>query len=218
MLNSDFYIPLMEFLGLYLGQDFELILCDTEKVLQVENPFDSSQVPGAPLGEMQQSFIENPDCQDIPYTINYRALTSSKEKLRSATLFIREKNKLVGLLTINSKVSKLIEVREILDTLINGESGHNTSTVKEKTNKKKPTEYYETLSISVNEIIDSVISDACRTFGANPERFTSDEKFQIIQEMDSKGVFLVKGSVAEVARQLKTSDTTIYRYLHQINK
>ena len=40
----------------------------------------------------------------------------------------------------------------------------------------------------------------------------------VIREMDSRGVFLAKGSVIEVAKKLKSSKATIYRYLQQLEK
>ena len=215
MLNLKDYIPIMKFLALYLGEDCELILCDTQKVLHIENSFDDSAHPGDPIGEMQQAFINNPKFHKLPYTINYRAMTASREKLRSATLFIKEHEKLTGLLTINMKVSNLLLLRETLENMINGTSPHHTTHLSAR--QEKPAEYYETLSLSVTELIDSVIDEACIRFSITPERFTANEKKSIVREMDTRGVFLVKGSISEVAKKLKSSDATIYRYLHQIN-
>lgn len=216
MIQTEYYVPLVEFLGLYLGRECEIILCDTEKVLYIENAFDSLQAAGDPLSEIQQTLLQNPEPVHAPYTVNYRTLTASHEKLRSATLFLYEGQRLAGLLTINSKVTKLLKIREVLDELINGETASGSTSV--KTTKSKPTEYYETLSLSVSEVIDNVIADSCETYHAIPERLTTDEKIQIIRVMDHKGIFLVKGSVSEVAKKLKSSDATIYRYLQQISK
>ncbi|WP_238558869.1 helix-turn-helix domain-containing protein [Yersinia pestis] len=40
-----------------------------------------------------------------------------------------------------------------------------------------------------------------------------DEKKEIVKKLNEKGVFLLKGAVAEVAMRLETSEQTIYRYL-----
>lgn len=213
MIDLNLYEPILNFLASFLGHDTELLLCDTEKILLVFNSQDPSHTVNAPLSDMQKSFLTNPDCKKIPHTVNYRAMTSAQEKLRSATMFIYEEDEIVGFFTINAKVTNLLMVRDIINTLINGEMSQQNHSDP----PQKPTEYYETLTLSVSRIIDSVISDSARRFKASPDRFTADEKLLTMREMDKRGVFLVKGSVSEVAAKLKSSEATIYRYLHQIN-
>ncbi len=81
MLNVDFYRPIVEFLALYMGSNTEVILCDTENILLIENSMDEERFEGAPIGEMQQALIQNPECRNIPYNINYRTLSKTGEKL-----------------------------------------------------------------------------------------------------------------------------------------
>ena len=201
MLNVEFYRPIIEFLSLYLGTDTEIILCDTERILLVENPMNENHRAGAPLSEMQQALIQNPDCQNIPYNINYRTLSSKGDKIRSATLFIRDGETLLG---------------RHLDLLISGEQDHNVLQPAKK--KNIPRQSYEMLTLSVTEIVDNVLEEATIRFGAPPGRLTTNEKLSVIREMDSRGVFLAKGSVVEVAEKLGSSKATIYRYLHQLDK
>lgn len=216
MKNLEEYKSIMKFLSLYLGHDFELILSDTEQILHIENSFDNSLQAGSPLRDMQKELIHNPDCQSIPYTINYRDMTQSKEKLRSATYFIRDNEELIGLLTINMKVTSLLSMRDTLENLINGCGSHNRTS--NSVDSQKPAVYYESLSQSSTDLIDAVMEEACRRFKATPDRFTTEEKLSTVREMDKRGIFLVKGSVSEVAKKLNSADVTIYRYLHQINK
>lgn len=213
MLNIELYRPIMEFLALYLGKDSEIILSDTEKIRLIQNPSHKGHYEGAPLGEMLQAMIHNPECSTMPFNVNYRTLSQSGEKMRSATMFIREEQLLIGLLTINTNVSELIKVRSALDFLINGgQSEHSRKTNTEH----KPKDSFETLSLSVTGIIGSVLEEAAIRFNAPYNRLTASEKLSVIREMDSRGVFLAKGSVNEVADRLGASKATIYRYLHQL--
>ena len=215
MLNVDFYRPIVEFLALYMGSNTEVILCDTETILLIENSMNEEHFKGAPIGEMQQALIHNPECRDLPYNINYRTLSKTGEKIRSATLFIRDTDgTLLGLLTINQSVGELIRLRSVLDMLISGEQNHNVLHKSKHTNK--PKQSYEALTLSVTEIIDRVLEEATIRFGAPPNRLTANEKISTIREMDGRGVFLAKGSVNEVADKLGSSKATIYRYLHQL--
>lgn len=212
MLNVELYRPIMEFLALYLGKKSEIILCDTQKILLIQNPSDDSHYEGAPLGEMLLAMISNPECSTMPYNVNYRTLSRSGEKMRSATMFIREDQNLTGLLTINTNVSELIKARSALDFLISGEAGHS----RQKKGEHKPKDSFETLTLSVTGIIGSVLDEATIRFNAPYNRLTAYERLSVIREMDSRGVFLAKGSVNEVADKLGASKATIYRYLHQL--
>ncbi|NLJ60892.1 MAG: hypothetical protein GX338_08095 [Firmicutes bacterium] len=215
MIDVDFYKPIIKFLALYLGSNTEILLCDTEQILYVENPFNNSHKAGMPLGDMEESFIERRIYEEIDYTINYRSLTFNHEKLRSATLFIKNKNnKLDGMITINTKVSDLLQVRGIIDRLINGDQPINPT---HSSKDAKPQQYYEIHSFSVIEVINSVIDESVTYYGVPPQRLTADEKLDIVRKLDDRGIFLVKGSIAEVAKKLSCSEATVYRYLQQIN-
>lgn len=214
MLDIERYKPLLHFLSLYLGAKTELLLCDTQKVLYIENPLDGSRTAGMALGEMEQSFIASGHCHDVPYTVNYRAMTPRGERLRSATMFLRDAaGALIGLLTINTQVEQLLGVREVIDRLING----NEFGVNQPEQAAKPQQYYETLSMSVIEMSNSIIDRCIQRFGVPAERLTAEEKLMVVRELDACGTFLIKGSVSEVAKRLFSSEATIYRYLQQIN-
>ena len=49
------------------------------------------------------------------------------------------------------------------------------------------------------------------------ERLTQDEKMEIMATLNRKGVFLLKGSVSYVAKELHSSEASIYRYLGKLN-
>ena len=212
MLNIEVYRPIVEFLALFLGSEAEIILADTEKILLIKHPMDDSRYAGAPISEMQRALIQNPKCNTLPYNINYRTLSSKGDKMRSATMFIREGDVLVGLLTINHNVGELVRIRTYLNTLISGDQDYNVLQV------TRPMQTYETLTLSVTEIINQVLEESAIRFNSSPGRLTAHEKLSVIREMDNRGVFLAKGSVMEVAEKLGSSKATIYRYLHQLEK
>ena len=213
MLDLEIYGQMMEFLSLYLGKNSEIILCDTKNILLVQNPFNETTKPGAPLAEMQQVMLQNPDFKDIKHNINYRSLSSIGEKMRSATLFIQKDGELQGLLTINMNVNEWVRMRSLMDNLINGDQEFNYLKP-----QKKSVQSYETLSLNMSEIINKVLEEAIIRFDAPISRLKSSERLSIIREMDSRGVFLTKGSVNEVAEKLFISKATIYRYLQQLEK
>ncbi len=213
MLNVEVYRPVVEFLALFLGKEAEIILADTEKILLIKHPMDDSRCAGAPISEMQRALIQNPKCNALPYNINYRTLSSKGDKMRSATMFIRDGGALIGLLTINHNVGELVRIRTYLNTLISGDQDYNVLQP-----ASQPMQTYETLTLSVTEIINQVLEESAIRFNSSPIRLTAHEKLSVIREMDNRGVFLAKGSVMEVAEKLGSSKATIYRYLHQLEK
>jgi len=55
-------------------------------------------------------------------------------------------------------------------------------------------------------------------FETEPLRMTMEEKKQVVKNLESKGVFMLKGVVNEVAKSLKVSEQTVYRYLKELEK
>lgn len=218
MLNIEFYRPIVHFLAQYLGRDTEILLCDTQKILLAENPMNDDHCPGAPLSEIQQSLVANPEYSQEPYRINYPTLSNTGANVRSATMFIRDGENLAGLLTINTNVEELVRARRYLEFLIMGESeGKDPSRTSNKKGKSHQPSY-EVQTVSVTEVINTVMNEAVTRFGVPISRLTANEKLSVIRELNSRGAFLAKGSVNEVALRLGSSKASIYRYLHQLEE
>ncbi|MNI74519.1 hypothetical protein D3C73_1306070 [compost metagenome] len=49
-----------------------------------------------------------------------------------------------------------------------------------------------------------------------PDRLSSQEKIDIVRELNDLGVFLLKGGVSEAAAALSISEPTVYRYLQKL--
>jgi len=72
----------------------------------------------------------------------------------------------------------------------------------------------ETLSnLSMTDMLHELISEVLNAYPRSPTLLVMEEKKQIVKKLNDKGVFSLKGAVAEVARRLETSEQTIYRYL-----
>ena len=205
---------LLPFLREVLGPDTEILLFDTKHILYAANPITDRVKPGNDLGDMERSFLEEGTYKTMDSVVNYRALLPSRERLRASTLFLKNKDgSLAGFLTINVRVEGLLQVRDTIDALINGsecpggDQGTAPHTQPDLLNR------YEGVTVMVEDIIYAVIDENLTRFGVPAERLTSAERQQIVQELDKRGVFLVKGSVSEVAKRLGCYEVTIYRYL-----
>ena len=80
-------LPLMRFFSEMLGPDAEIILYDVDDrvVYQVLNPMDEEMVPGSEMRSLERKFLESHVYEKEEFIVNYRALSRSKHKLKSAT-------------------------------------------------------------------------------------------------------------------------------------
>ena len=61
------------------------------------------------------------------------------------------------------------------------------------------------------------MSQVVADYPVEVDRLTQDEKMEIMDILNRKGVFLLKGSVSHVAQTLHSSEASIYRYLGKLN-
>ena len=206
----DQYRIVAKFIAKFLGQDAQVILFDTknETILSVENQFDKERNVGDPIRNIERKFLDDKTYERKNYAMNYRAINGENQKLRSATLFIKDENKdLIGMLTINYRVTDLIDVREKIDEIINGYAFQDDEYA------SQDEQYLESFENPVDGFMNRVVSNIMSEYDVPADRLSPVEKQAITKKLDNKGVFLIKGSISHVASILNTSEVTIYRYL-----
>ena len=122
-----------------------------------------------------------------------------------ALLWNDNKN-LYGILTINVIVDRLIDIRNFINDLISG--------VQEQKNENQ---FLNSMDLSVTDFAINAINEEIEKYGVESSRLSADEKLQIVKKLDNKGIFLVKGSITELAKIFNTTETTIYRYINRIS-
>ena len=75
----------------------------------------------------------------------------------------------------------------------------------------------KTYPTSIAGATASIVSEVVSSYLVPVERLTQDEKMEIMAALNRKGVFLLKGSVSYVAKELHSSEASIYRYLGKLN-
>lgn len=212
------FVPLVAFLGAFLGERCEIVLHDTstkeKSVLAIANGHISGRREGAPLTDLALKFVVNKDYEKHDWVMGYTTRTSDGRPLHSATYFIREDDgELVGMLCLNMDTSDLLQARDILNKVI-AAAGLESSQAKGNPEQAGHT---ETFSGSMEELTENLIRRVVTEANVPPERMTVAEKMGIMATLDSHGVFLLKGSIRVVAEYLAASEATIYRYLQKLN-
>lgn len=218
------YCVLVEFLGKALGPDYEVVLHDLttpeHRIAAIVNNHISGRSTGAPLTNLALQFLADKTYEACDYKVNYRGMSSKNSKLRSSTMFIKDgSGEPIGMLCINFDTDKYFNIMENLSSLCQIPFPDCASIRSAEENERPVTaEGIETFAESMPEVIRSTLTDALKDASIPPERLTQSEKLTIVDALNQKGVFLLKGAVSEVARQLSSSDATIYRYLSKLNK
>lgn len=224
------YLPLVDFLAEALGPTAEVVLHDLRlrenSMIAIRNGEVSGRSAGATATEFAHKMARRAEEQGKSYMANYLGQPAGEKILRSSTYFIRDgERNVVGLLGINVDVTQLLAARQTVDQLLGlaetGEgrapavfsSGANPGLSKtapiagdERSPEERPDRNVEHM---VYAVLDRVLS-ACK---AAPSRLTAREKREVVEELNARGVFLLKGVVTEVARRLAVSEQTVYRYL-----
>ena len=211
----EIYKQLVPFLGKVLGNNCKIILFDLtrnkEEVIAIANGTLEGKGIGAPLTDLARSFIEKGVWKHQDYVTNFVGRTKDGVLLRSSNFFIKEKGRLIGLLCINISVEAYQNIsRDILRLSGLPEDIFAVSP------SDIPVEHISETTTNAADAARQVICDLYGSMGA--DRLTQAERLEIIRVLKSKDVFLIKGSVSQVASVLKCSDASIYRYLSTISK
>ena len=209
--NLDRYIPVTEFIAEIMGPDTEVILYSVtdRSVYYVINPMDEEMVVGSGLRSLERRFLENRLYDHESFVVNYRALSKHRNKLKSATLFLRGDNRqLIAMLTVNANVDRLVELRDMLNEMVSGHRPYDN---------QHGTSFYNSFEVSVEGIVSTTIRKELDKYKVPPDRLSQQEKIEIVRCLDQQGIFLVKGAIVEVAKSLQTTETTIYRYLNKLS-
>lgn len=208
----ELYIPLVDFIADIIGSHCEVLLHDIvdveNSVIAIRNGYISGRYLGCPLTDLGFKLLENRKYLQQSALVNYRSRTDSGEKLISSTYYIKdEKGKLIGMLCVNILNSAENQAKKIL-------TEYPLHALFPKVVPMDDTEEVtESLSTSLDNVVDGGISKVLTKYNISAERMSSEEKSAIVQELRDNGIFKIKGAITKVASRLKVSESTIYRYL-----
>ena len=192
-----------------LGRFMQITVSDTQTYLFAENVIGNEAVVGQDISDNEKYFLDDKDLKQLPFVVNYKSLSHEMNKLRSSTYFFKdEEGNIEYLLSLTTNVDEFIHIREIMDIFTNGKLA--------PVRKSLEIDHIPKLNLSIHDLIDTVITEGQKRYSTTVKRMTKMEKQSLIREMRSRGAFLIKGAVNEVATKLDYSEATIYRYLQKL--
>ena len=201
------YIPIADMIAKTFGEQCEVVIHDLS-VPQASVVYAiNNHVTGRQVGQSFDHLVKNVlFAKDFAndYKANYLINTADNRKIKSSTVFIRDnKNKIIGAICINYDLKPLQDFDAFLKSFLN---------VEEEQEIEKEIEPFDHVVEIVDELIDKIIVTT------DVDRLKRKEKIELIQFMERKGIFLMKGSIEKVAEKLNISKVTVYSYLDEIKK
>ena len=193
-------IPVADAIAAAVGPYCEVVLHDIsrpeESVVYMAGNVTSRNI-GAPLTDMVLQRVRKQG-DAVADLLGYHNVTKDGKTLRSSTSFVRDdKGKLVGCLCVNIDQTPLVSWRHFLESSL----------------FSPPCETKETFASGMTEALNGIIQDVLENYGGDPGALAKDEKTAVVQQLDERGVFLMKGSVEMVAGILGVTRYTVYNYI-----
>jgi predicted transcriptional regulator YheO len=209
------YYPLVDFIANIYGKNCEVVLHDLrnfdKSIVAIRNKHITGRNLNGVITDFALKIVYNQDkYKNKKYISNYFGKTEDGKVLRSSTYFIRDENEImIGLLCVNMDITALRNAKEVIDELI-------MDNLEEKVKNDK--EEFDPKIENLEGLVNSEIIKTIDSFNVSSKRMTTEEKIEIVAELNEKGIFLIKGAIDEVSVQLNVSKQTVYRYLKEFAK
>jgi len=203
------YVEMVDFLSKIFGDNTEVVLHDLSdyknSIVAIRNGHISGRKKGDTVTDLLLQMINDGELKDKKYLNNYKGCAPNGDILRSSTMLINDdKNNLIGALCVNINCNLIQQVKNYVDKQLIFSD--------EKIDNKDVTESF---SNNMDEFCTMEIKRAINEVGVPPSRMSSEEKIDVVKKLQSKGIFLLKGTVAQTAHELGISEPSVYRYINK---
>lgn len=192
------------------GRDCEVAVHDlrnpAHSLVHLANGHVTGRTIGSPIRDLILRVI--PSLKEDESVLDaYQTVLESGAHLKSTTAIIRDDDGTpVVAFCINHDTDRLERAVAVVSELV---------TVSESHGKQVD---MQTSFDDAGEVLETLVGNVIREFGTNGNRLNKGERLQVIEFLEAKGAFRLKGSVTMVAQGLGVSEPTIYRYINQVQE
>ncbi len=206
--NLEAVLQTVDGLSKMLGRRYEVILHDLShmesSIVAIKGDVTQRQIGGPATNYLIHLLKKYGD--DAPDSINYRSVLPDGRILRSSTIFIRDdEHHIIGSLCINQDLTDYIVASKMMQDLC---SFHENTT--------EDSEPQELFSHDINEVVESMVRSELETVQKPVAYMQKEDKLEVVESLENKGIFDVKGAVEYVAERLGVTNFTVYNYLKEV--
>ena len=219
------YKILVSFLGAALGPDYEIVLHDITsepgQIIAIANSHISDREIGSPTTNAALQMLAANSYKTNDYLFNYPVAADETHILRASTMFIKDQEgNPIGLLGINFDDRRYRNLCEKLLSSIHPEEFSQAKNslsleapVPAETSPQQPDSLKEDFPMDISALMEKAFESATASLDTPIDRLNQQEKRDIVQKLQERGVFKLKGGIAFAAKNLSCSPATVYRYL-----
>jgi len=207
------YILLVKTIAEMFGKKCEVLIHDfsnpQHSIVAIENGHVTGRKIGDPITDLALSVWKKNGYEDkkTDRIVNYKTKSKDGKILKSSTVFIRNnQKKIIGCICINYDITVDLMFHKAMDEFC--------TTV--DLDKEKSERGIETFTSDVNEVLKNIIQEAVEKIGKPIPLMQKEDKLMVAKIADEKGAFLIKGAIAQLAKEINVSRFTIYNYLEEI--
>lgn len=208
------YIGLVDFLGQVLGSRYEIVLHDLsipeKSIIAIANGHISGRKLGGPVTDLLLKILNQGQKDNVNFIANYKGKSGNKI-CRSSSYFIHDKtNKIIGVLCINIDITAFLQIEKLCKQELSFINTTNSQT--------KKSAVTETLEGNIDELLENMLKQRLNQYDDLGQQLSINERLNLIRNLYSDGFFLLRGSVPNLAEEIKVSEPTIYRYLNRVKR
>lgn len=184
------------------GSNCEVEICDLNHPDSTIVAIFNGHVSGRKLGDSISTLGIKILKENQPHTedlIGYKSTTPDGKIIKSSSIFIKS-GKVNICLGINIDCTYLSLAQSTIANLISIDD-------------RVSDELY---SLSSNEFLDQVISEAFELVGKPASLMNKSDRIRIIEHIDERGALFMQKGVVTIAEKLNVSRYTVYNYLREI--
>ncbi len=202
-LTFEFLKKVVGVMGNIMGDKCEVVLHDLRSpessIIAIVHGDITGRKVGDPSTNLGLPVLKNPYGDYDNY--NYKSRTRSGKVLRCSSVYLKDPDgRVFAAICANYDISELSVAANILRSLT-------------LTQDEEVDEHFAT---DINDVINRILDEALQTNRNAILSGDKEERVKLIQALDAKGIFTVKGAVDRVAKLLGVSRVTVYGYLNEV--
>ena len=199
-------LPLVEAISKTVGDNCEIVLHDFSDLENSVVAIANGNITGRTLGSgMLSKGLEaylNREYEES--MIKYKNIVGAGRTLKSSTIFVKdEKETVIGAMCINIDVTDLLLANKAIHNLVMTEDLGQTVEAEQS-------------RIHVSEILTKVVEEVFQSVNKPVAYLSKADKLMIVEQLEDRGAFLIKGAVEHVADLLCVSRYTVYNYIEEV--
>ena len=156
---------------------------------------------GAPVADLILEDIRKYG-RKVKDRLNYRSKMMDGRELRLTTSYIRNgSGEVIAVFCINFDTTDYVNAIHALEVFSGGAAQYQGKA--------------GTFADSLEDTIGSLYTQSVSEIGKQPSSMSTEEKTRLVEILEKKGAFLIKGAVDQIAVLMGVSKYTIYNYLQK---